>query len=71
MTLHHRGRDSLDLVASADVTQLILGAELLRECAQPVLAARKQDRMPAPAGELPRDRRPDPARGARDDGYSF
>ena len=42
-------RHRLDRVAVADVAELDLGAELVRERAQPVLTARDEDAVPAPS----------------------
>jgi hypothetical protein len=71
MPLSHSCCDTLNVVAAADVAQLVLAVELLRERAQPVLAARDQHRVPAGCGQRARDRRPDPAGGARDDGNAL
>src|SRR2546423_15619007 len=59
---HPRG-DRLHVVAAADVAELVLGAQLLRERAQPVLPPRQQDELPAAGSELARDRRAEAARG--------
>src|SRR6266511_810381 len=68
MSFHHGSGDAFDLVAAANVAELILGAELLGQRSEPVLAAREQDRMPATCRKRAGDRLPDPARAARYDG---
>jgi hypothetical protein len=68
MSLHHSSGDAFDLVAAADVAELILGAELLGQRSKSVLAAREQDGVPATCRERAGDRLSDPARAARDDG---
>ena len=65
--LDDRGGRALDRLAIADVAELLLGADLLGERPQPLLAARDQHALPAAARAAPRDRRPDPARAAGDD----
>ena len=67
MSLEDAGRHGLDGVAVADVAQLDLGADLVRNRAQPVLTPRDEDAPPALLGEQPGDRLADPGRGSRDD----
>ena len=69
MAFHDRCGHSLDVLAPADVTDLVLRAELLRKGAQPVLPPRQQDDVHLPRGEGAGDRFPDPARSPGDDGY--
>jgi hypothetical protein len=45
---------------------VMVGGELGRQAAQPLLAPRHQDEREAARGELGRDRGPDPGRGAGD-----
>ena len=61
--------NAFDVVAVRDVAQLVLGAQLLGERTQPVLATRKQHELPAAARELAADRFADPAGCPGDDGY--
>jgi hypothetical protein len=42
----------------------------VRERAQPFLASREEYAQPAACCQLARERRPDPARGAGDNGYA-
>ena len=65
--LDDRGGRPLDRIAVADVAELPLGAELLGERAQPLLAARDQHALPTAAPQGSRNRRPDPTRAAGDD----
>ena len=58
---------ALDRLAVADVAELPLGAELLGERPQALLAARDQDAVPAAPAQGSRHRGPDPARAAGDD----
>ena len=67
MSLEDAGRHRLDGVAVADVAQLDLGADLVRDRAQPVLTPCDEDAPPAFLGEQPGDRLADPGRGSRDD----
>jgi hypothetical protein len=71
MTPGYRGGDTLHLVAPPDVADLELGAELLGQRAQPILAACEQHDVPPTVCERAGDRFPDPTRGARDDGDSL
>ena len=59
--------DSLDGSAIADVARFRLTADLVRDGAQPVRAAREQDAPPPVAREAARDRGADPAGAARYD----
>src|SRR6266545_5835992 len=68
MSFQHGSCDAVDLVAAANVAELVLGAELLGQRSKPVLAAREQDGTPATCRERAGDRLPDPPRAARDDG---
>jgi len=71
MPLQHGGGAAVDGAAVGDVAELVLGAELLGERAQPLLAAGDQDAVPASCGEGAGDRLADPGRGAGDDGYAL
>ena len=68
VALEHGRGDAVDVFTARDVADLVLGAELLSELAQPVLAAREQHEAPPVAREPARQRGADPARGAGDDG---
>jgi hypothetical protein len=70
MSLRDNRSHAFDLVAAADVAQLVFCVELLRECPQAVLATRDQDRVPAACGQRAGDRCADSAGRARDDGYA-
>ena len=69
MALHDRRGNSSDVLATADVTDLVLRAELVREAAQPVLTPRKQDDLHLARREGAGDRLAYPARSPGDDGY--
>jgi hypothetical protein len=69
--LEDRRGDAVDGLAVADVAELPLAAELLRERPQQRLATREQDDVPAAAAQLARGRLADPRRGAGDDGYAL
>ena len=71
MTLEDRRGDAVDGLAVADVAEVPLAAELLRERPQQRLATREQDDVPAAAAQLARGRLADPRRGAGDDGYAL
>jgi hypothetical protein len=68
VALDDRGGRAFDRLAIADVAELPLGTELLGERTQPLLAARDEHAVPAAPAQGSRHRRPDPARGAGDDG---
>ena len=71
MALQDRRGDAVDGLAIADVAELPVAAELLRERPQQLLATREQDDVPAAAAQLARGRLADPRRGAGDDGYAL
>ncbi len=71
MPLEDRRRDAVDCLAVADVAELPLAAQLLRERAQQLLATSEQDDVPAAPAQLARSRLADPRRGAGDDGYAL
>jgi hypothetical protein len=68
MPLAYRRRDPVDRLAVADVADLELAADLLRERAQPLLAPREQDTPPAARRERARSCGADSARRPGDDG---
>jgi hypothetical protein len=67
MSLEDAGRHRLDGVAVAHVAQLDLGADLVRDRAQPVLTPCDENAPLAFPGEQPGGRLADPGRGSRDD----
>src|SRR5213593_1213484 len=69
MTLDDRRCDSFDVFTLGDVTDLVLGLQLVREDAQAVLPSGEEHNQRAASGESPRDRLADPARGSGDDPY--
>jgi hypothetical protein len=66
----HDSCDAFHVFALADVAQFVLRTELGSETAQPVLAPRQQDEVPALSCQSARDRLADPTRRAGDDGYA-
>jgi hypothetical protein len=67
MPLEDPCRHRLDRVAVADVAELDLGADLVRDCPQPVVAPRDEHAPPALRREQTGARLADPGRGPRDD----
>ena len=59
--------DRLDPRPVADVADVMLRPDLVRDPAQPLLVPGEQDQLPALLCERARDRRADPARAAGDD----
>jgi hypothetical protein len=64
----HARRRLLDCTPVGHVAELVLAADLQRECAERVLAARQQDARVALLGQASSDRGSDSARAAGDDG---
>jgi hypothetical protein len=67
VALEDRGGDALDGRAVADVAQLPLGPELVRERPQTVLAPREQHELPAAPAQRSCDGGSDPARATGDE----
>lgn len=69
MTLDDRRCDAFDVIALGDVTDLVLGLQVVREGEEAVLPSSEEYDQGAASGESPRDRFADPARSAGDDSY--
>ena len=61
MALADASRGRLDLSSLTHVANLGLGIDLARDALEPLPAAREEDAPPLTGGELPGERRSDPA----------
>ncbi len=66
VAFHHRRGDTLDVLAVAHVTHLVLGPERFCKRSQPLLTAGEEHDAATALRERTRNRRADPARRSRD-----
>jgi hypothetical protein len=69
MAPQHGCRRTLDVLALADVADLVFRAQLLRKRVQPILSSRQQNDLRVTCRECTGDRLADSARSAGDDRY--